>query len=210
MIPLGYRGRRVRVLISQHRDGELVCRVIKRFGFEAVRGSTTRGGHAALRQLVHWGRQGADLAVTPDGPRGPRCRVQPGVRGPRQTHGHTHPSVDVCMFKKKTFSIWDRFIVPYPFSRGVFIWGHPIWVDRHRRCCGRRTNTPGIGNDSFVPVLQSPKPRVMMPMASLFRLTTDLTIPDVSALKTGDLAFFLEGRPCGTQCITSSCSSGLP
>ncbi len=105
MIPLGYRGRRVRVLISQHRDGELVCRVIKRFGFEAVRGSTTRGGHAALRQLVHWGRQGADLAVTPDGPRGPRCRVQPGVVVLAKLTGIPILPLTFACSKKKPFPV---------------------------------------------------------------------------------------------------------
>jgi len=79
MMPLGYRGREVYVLISQHRDGELIARIVGRFGFRAVRGSSTRGGVAALRQLIALGRSGVDLAVTPDGPKGPRQVVQPGV-----------------------------------------------------------------------------------------------------------------------------------
>ncbi|MDD9859124.1 MAG: lysophospholipid acyltransferase family protein [Nitrospira sp.] len=79
MMPLAYRGREARILISQHRDGELVYRVMKQFGFGAVRGSTTRGGASALRQLIRAGRQGVDLVITPDGPRGPRHLVQPGV-----------------------------------------------------------------------------------------------------------------------------------
>ena len=79
MMPLAYRGRRARILISRHRDGELIYQVVKRFGFEAIRGSTTRGGEGALRQLIRSGRQGVDLVVTPDGPKGPRHVVQPGV-----------------------------------------------------------------------------------------------------------------------------------
>ena len=79
MIPMCYRGSRVCVLISEHRDGELIHRIVRRFGFDTVRGSTTRGGARALRQLVREGRSGADLAVTPDGPRGPRCVAQAGV-----------------------------------------------------------------------------------------------------------------------------------
>ena len=79
MMPLAYQGSEVHILISQHRDGELIHRIVKRFGFQSVRGSTTRGGTAALRQLVRLGRSGVDLAVTPDGPKGPRHVVQLGV-----------------------------------------------------------------------------------------------------------------------------------
>ena len=79
MIPLGYRGPHPEILISQHRDGEIIYCIIKRFGFGAVRGSTTKGGHRALRQLIRLSRQGVDLVITPDGPKGPRHCVQPGV-----------------------------------------------------------------------------------------------------------------------------------
>jgi len=79
MMPLCYGGSRLSILISEHRDGELIHRIVRRFGFDTVRGSTTRGGARALRQMMRLGRSGADLAVTPDGPRGPRCVAQPGV-----------------------------------------------------------------------------------------------------------------------------------
>lgn len=79
MMPLTYRGAQAHVLISQHPDGELVHRIVSRFGFRSVRGSTTRGGAAALRQLIELGHSGVDLVVTPDGPRGPRHVAQIGV-----------------------------------------------------------------------------------------------------------------------------------
>jgi lysophospholipid acyltransferase (LPLAT)-like uncharacterized protein len=79
MMPLAYRGEEAHVLVSQHRDGELIQRTVARFGFRAVRGSSTRGGAAALRQLITLGRAGKDLVVTPDGPQGPRHIVQMGV-----------------------------------------------------------------------------------------------------------------------------------
>src|SRR3990172_3764538 len=65
--------------LSRHRDGELIARAMRAFGFSAVRGSTTRGGSSALRVLVAEGRRGRGLAGTPDGPKGPRGVVQPGV-----------------------------------------------------------------------------------------------------------------------------------
>jgi len=79
MMPLVYKGPGVHALISEHRDGELIHRIIRRFGLQSVRGSTTRGGVRALRELVRLGRSGTDLAVTPDGPRGPRCIAQLGT-----------------------------------------------------------------------------------------------------------------------------------
>jgi lysophospholipid acyltransferase (LPLAT)-like uncharacterized protein len=79
MMPLAYRGAEAHILISQHRDGELIHQIVSRFGFRSVRGSTTRGGAAALRQLIRLGRSGVDLVVTPDGPKGPRQVVQMGA-----------------------------------------------------------------------------------------------------------------------------------
>ena len=73
------RGIEADVLISQHQDGEIIARIISRFGHRAVRGSSTRGGALALRELIRLGRSGADLAVTPDGPKGPRQVAKLGV-----------------------------------------------------------------------------------------------------------------------------------
>jgi len=79
MIPIGYRGTGSHVLISQHGDGEIIARIIARFGHEAVRGSSTRGGAGALRALIRLGRSGKDVVVTPDGPKGPRQVAKLGV-----------------------------------------------------------------------------------------------------------------------------------
>jgi len=79
MVPLGYRGTEANVLISRHQDGEIIARIISRFGHRAVRGSSTRGGALALRELIRLGRSGADLVVTPDGPKGPRQVAKLGV-----------------------------------------------------------------------------------------------------------------------------------
>ena len=79
MMPLTYRGSQAHILISQHRDGEIIARIVERFGFQCVRGSSTRGGALALRELIRLGRSGADLVVTPDGPKGPRQFAKLGV-----------------------------------------------------------------------------------------------------------------------------------
>jgi hypothetical protein len=79
MMPLTYRGTHAHILISQHQDGEIIARIVERFGFRAVRGSSTRGGVEALRELIRLGRSGVDLVVTPDGPQGPPQVVKMGV-----------------------------------------------------------------------------------------------------------------------------------
>jgi len=79
MIPVGYRGPGAHVLISQHQDGEIIARIIAKFGHHAVRGSSTRGGTAALRELIRLGRSGRDVVVTPDGPKGPAQVAKMGV-----------------------------------------------------------------------------------------------------------------------------------
>ena len=105
MIPLGYRGLHPEILISRHRDGEIIYRIIKRFGFGAVRGSTTRGGHEALRQLIRLGREGVDLVMTPDGPKGPRHRVQPGVVALAKFTGLPIVPLAFACSKKKSFPV---------------------------------------------------------------------------------------------------------
>jgi len=79
MMPLTYRGSAAHILISQHQDGEIIARIVERFGLHTVRGSSTRGGALALRELIRLGRSGTDLVVTPDGPKGPRQVAKPGV-----------------------------------------------------------------------------------------------------------------------------------
>jgi lysophospholipid acyltransferase (LPLAT)-like uncharacterized protein len=79
MMPCIYRGRGVTILVSQHTDGELIAKTVKGFGIEAVRGSSTRGWFEGTKGLLKAALSGRDIAVTPDGPRGPRYRAQMGA-----------------------------------------------------------------------------------------------------------------------------------
>ncbi|NIQ38607.1 MAG: DUF374 domain-containing protein [Proteobacteria bacterium] len=128
MMPLLVKKRRIAMLISRHRDGELISRAVRLFPVDSVRGSTTRGGSLALRGLVRAIKRGSHVAITPDGPRGPRNVVQPGVIMIASQTGRPIFPVTFSASRKKVFNSWDRFLFPYPFSRGVFIWGDPIWV----------------------------------------------------------------------------------
>jgi hypothetical protein len=104
MMPFANKGKRISILISQHRDGELIARTVARFGFHAVRGSTTRGGAAALRRLVRQARGGDLVVMTPDGPRGPRHVVQPGVLKLAMLTGLPIVPLTFSASKKKSFS----------------------------------------------------------------------------------------------------------
>lgn len=130
MIPAGYRGTGAHVLISQHGDGEIIARIIARFGHQAVRGSSTRGGAGALRALIKLGRSGNDLVVTPDGPKGPRQVAKLGVVQLAKATGLPIVPIAFACSTNQRFSSWDRFMVPYPFSRGLFLYGKPMFVSR--------------------------------------------------------------------------------
>jgi lysophospholipid acyltransferase (LPLAT)-like uncharacterized protein len=130
MMPfLRYSGR-VGMMISQHRDGEFIARAVKQFGVDSVRGSTTRGGLSALRGMIRIFRTGANLAITPDGPQGPKHVVQIGViELARQTGAPILP-VTYGASRKKVLGSWDNFIVPLPFSKVAYLWGEPLFVPR--------------------------------------------------------------------------------
>ena len=135
MLPLAYRGTGVHVLISRHRDGELISRILSRFGASSVRGSTTRGGPVALRQLIRLGRSGADLVVTPDGPKGPRQVVQIGVIQLAKATGLPIVPLTFGCSKKKSSragtASWSRTPVAAACSSGERRSGSPL--RRHRR-----------------------------------------------------------------------------
>ncbi len=129
MMPLVYKGRGLKVLISRHRDGELIGRTVQIFGFGTVRGSTTRGGTSGIKGLIRALKEGYDVAIAPDGPKGPRYHVQPGVIELAKVSGCPILPLSFSASRRKVLQTWDRFLIPLPFSRGVFVWGEPIWVD---------------------------------------------------------------------------------
>jgi len=130
LMPYAYTGRGIAIMISDHRDGELIARTMSRFGHESIRGSTSSGGAMALRAAVRALRDGKDVGFTPDGPRGPRHKVQMGVIQAARMSGAPIVPVAFSASPRKVLGSWDGFIVPAPFSRGVFVYGAPIEVAR--------------------------------------------------------------------------------
>lgn len=118
------------VPVSRSRDGEWTALLFERLGAKAVRGSSSRGGATALRGLVRAARAGDDLAITPDGPKGPPEVVQPGAVWLARAAGR--PLLPVAFASKPCLRAgsWDRMLVPVPFSRGAFEYGELLWVPR--------------------------------------------------------------------------------
>ncbi len=131
MMPLAYKGKKLSFLVSPHRDGQVVGKALKKFGLTPILGSSTRGGFSAIKAMIRAIQNGSDIAIVPDGPRGPRHHLQFGVIELARRTGAPIVPLAFGASKKKIFNTWDRFLLPYPFSKGVFIWGEPIYIDRH-------------------------------------------------------------------------------
>ena len=130
LLPLVYTHRHEgsTVLISRHRDGQLITRIIEHMGFTTARGSSTRGGEAGVRELLAAGEQGRHVAITPDGPRGPAEQAKDGfVFVAQQLSRRVVPLATSSPDAKSwRFRSWDRFRVPKPFARVTVAHGRPI------------------------------------------------------------------------------------
>jgi lysophospholipid acyltransferase (LPLAT)-like uncharacterized protein len=123
-----HRDEGIVVLVSEHGDGEYVTRVIEHNGFSTARGSSTRGGSKGLKGLVRAARAGHDLAITPDGPRGPRGVFKPGALAAAQMTGA--PVIPIVVGVSSSWSLpsWDGFLVPKPFARITIEYLRPRFV----------------------------------------------------------------------------------
>lgn len=123
-----HRGEGLGVLVSRHRDGELIARIITRLGFETARGSSTRGAEAGLREMLRLARDGRSLAITPDGPRGPAEQVKPGIVYLAARLGLPVVPIAAGADREWVGRSWDRFRIPKPFARLRIAHGAPIRI----------------------------------------------------------------------------------
>lgn len=112
-----HRGQGVAIVISSHRDGELVAGVAERLGLRAIRGSSTRGAARALLGVVRELESGGEVAMTPDGPRGPARRFASGALVAAQRVGAPIIGIGVGATRAWYLKSWDRFMIPKPFAR---------------------------------------------------------------------------------------------
>lgn len=127
-----FRGERegggLAALASASRDGAIAARILQLFGVRAVRGSSSRRGALALAEMIDLAREGYDIAVTPDGPRGPRYKVQSGTVVLAQYSGLPVVPVTLNFSRKKVLPSWDGFQIPLPFGRCEVISGKALFV----------------------------------------------------------------------------------
>ena len=130
MLPLLWAHKaRTGVIVSEHRDGEIIARIIALFGLFGVRGSSSRGGTRALLESVQVVRQGTDMAFTPDGPRGPLHSFAPGALMLANRAQVPIVTITGHVDRKWQLRSWDAFEIPKPFARITVLYGAPRVVD---------------------------------------------------------------------------------
>jgi hypothetical protein len=131
LLPLlwAHRDENVAVVISEHRDGEIIAQIAERLGYVTVRGSTSRGGGRALIGLMRAIMAGHDGAVTPDGPRGPAHVFAPGAAIASQRTGAPLVMVRAAASRAWRLKSWDRFLIPKPFAKVRVSYGPIVRVD---------------------------------------------------------------------------------
>lgn len=129
LLPLAWyrRAEGITVMISEHRDGEMIARLVHRWGNRTVRGSTSSGAGRALLGMVRELRAGHEFAITPDGPRGPAGEPAPGI-----LLASSRAGVPIVPMRGEASSAWrlrswDRFMIPKPFARIRITYGDP-WI----------------------------------------------------------------------------------
>jgi lysophospholipid acyltransferase (LPLAT)-like uncharacterized protein len=120
----------MRVLISFHRDGLLISRVIHHFGQATISGSSSKGGAGAVKEILRSLKQGDNISITPDGPRGPAQVAEMGIVTVAKISGRPVIPVTFSSTWHIRFRSWDRFMLALPFGRIVFCVGQPIVVSK--------------------------------------------------------------------------------
>ncbi len=130
ILPMAYlrRDEGIAVLVSRHRDGELITRIIEGLGYVAARGSSTRGGEAGVRGMLQWAAREHDLAITPDGPRGPKEQAKEGIVYLAARTARPIIPIGVGASRAWVLRSWDGFRIPQPFARVHVVYGEPLVV----------------------------------------------------------------------------------
>ncbi len=129
MIPMAWqRLAPMHMLISGHRDGRIIADAVRYFDVDSIAGSSNQGGTSALRAMMRFIKAGDCVGITPDGPNGPAMRASSGiVAAARISHAPIIP-ITYATSRRRILDTWDRFHLPLPWSRGIYLWGEPIEV----------------------------------------------------------------------------------
>ena len=132
MMPLSWnKKKKINVLISTHSDGQLLSKTVKHFNIETITGSSSKGGSEAIRNIIKSLKSGISIGMTPDGPRGPRMKVNSAIIKIASLTGHKIIPLSYSVKKKFFLNSWDKFLVALPFGKGCFVWGKPIKIKKN-------------------------------------------------------------------------------
>jgi lysophospholipid acyltransferase (LPLAT)-like uncharacterized protein len=129
MIPMAWQQLApMHMLISGHRDGRIIAGAVRYFGIDSVAGSSNQGGSGALRAMVRHVRHGDCVGITPDGPNGPAMHASNGIVAAAKLARAPVIPITYATSRRRILATWDRFHLPFPWSRGIYLWGEPIAV----------------------------------------------------------------------------------
>src|SRR5690606_30011989 len=118
-------------LISKSKDGDLLAKILKKWKYEVIRGSSSSGGEIALAIMIDYAKNGYSISVTPDGPRGPAFQMKAGAVITAKKSGLPLVLAGVGFAKKHSLKSWDKFQIPWLFSRAQIIYSDPVYVDKN-------------------------------------------------------------------------------
>ncbi len=125
-----HRGRKFMGLTSQSKDGEILARVLRRWGYQTARGSSHKGGKVALEMMVDYAKYEGGVCITPDGPTGPVNKFKPGAVVAAKKSSAPLVMVGVGYGNAIRLKSWDRFYVPKPFSKVRLVYSDPVYIDK--------------------------------------------------------------------------------
>ena len=134
-----HRGQGVSILVSEHKDGELIARFAESIGYGTIRGSSSRGAAGALLGMVRVLGEGGDVGITPDGPRGPACSYAPGAAVAASKAGALVLPLAAHANRAWRLGSWDRFMIPKPFARVTLAYGKPVRLPSDARAAAAET-----------------------------------------------------------------------
>jgi hypothetical protein len=126
-----HRNQRVAALISKSKDGDLLARLLRKWNYQVIRGSSSSGGDVALRIMVDYAKNNNSIAITPDGPRGPAKKMKAGAIVTSKKSGLPVVLMGVGYKRKKVLKNWDSFQIPALFSRSNIIYSEPVFIDEN-------------------------------------------------------------------------------
>ena len=123
-----YRNKKFTALISKSKDGDLLGKILKRWNYNVIRGSSSVGGDVALSIMVDYAKNNNSIAITPDGPRGPAFKLKAGAVITAKKSGLPLVLLGIGFKKKRLLKSWDSFQVPFFFTRAIAVFSDPIYV----------------------------------------------------------------------------------